>query len=45
MKKKPLTEGVKKGLNKPDDGSNVRPLSPPPAPKPKNDNANKDNNK
>jgi len=37
--KKPLTEGhvrkVEKGLNKPSNSNNVRPIKPPPAPKPK----------
>lgn len=34
MKKRPLTEGNKKGLTKPLDKPNVRPTQPPPPPQP-----------
>ena len=36
MKKRPLTDGNKKGLNKSSDRPNVRPIKPPPPPQPVN---------
>jgi hypothetical protein len=40
-KKRSLTEGEKKGMNKPGSNTNEAPNKPPPAPKPKSDNDQK----